>query len=550
MSRVSMQPLTRALIVAVVTLVPLAKLPAQQAADPAVVVSIASVDSLLENIGYLTRAAGTPEVGGLVTLMAGQYVQGLDAERPAGVLVNLSGPQPSGVAYLPVEDMSMVMRKIEEQLGEPENVGGGVRKIALQRDIFFRERDGWILVSDSVASLNQAPRDPARAFGDLPTKYEVAVRVHVQGIPAPLREMAISEMRTGFDRGLSDALSEEDRDFQEQFGRRGVENLVSFVQDADQVTIGWGVDDQNGMTYLDVAVTANQGTKLERRFARNRNGKTDFAGFLKPGPVAQLHFTSQASEEEIEQAQEMLGFLRKKLYKEIDGDDDLSGPAARDQAKEIVGSFVDILEDTVKTGKFDGGAALYLNNDTLQFIAGGGISDGGELEQVVRKLVDLAKKMDDDPNLNRIRFDAQNYAGVDFHTLDLPIPANEEEARKVLGETLPLALGTGPEAIYFAAGQGSIEMLKKLIDQSAAERSTAAEQLTFDLALGDVLRFAGSLEDEPAVRQMAESLEPGKDHISLTAKGLPRGVVYRLSIQEGVLKLIGVAARNQGAQGN
>ena len=60
-----------------------------QETKPVLVVSIASVDRLLSNIGYLTRAAGTPEVGGLVTLMASQYIEGLDTTKPAGLMNRL-----------------------------------------------------------------------------------------------------------------------------------------------------------------------------------------------------------------------------------------------------------------------------------------------------------------------------------------------------------------------------------------------------------------------------------------------------------------------------
>ena len=75
---------------------------AQNASKPAVVISIAKFDKLLGDVGYLTRAAGAPEFGGLVTLMAGPYLQGIDTRRPAGVYLRFNGPMPTGVAFLPV----------------------------------------------------------------------------------------------------------------------------------------------------------------------------------------------------------------------------------------------------------------------------------------------------------------------------------------------------------------------------------------------------------------------------------------------------------------
>ena len=536
-----------AVVCGLLTILPVNAL-AQQIAQPAVVVSIASVDELLANVGYLTRAAGTPDVGGLITLMAGQYVQGLDTKRPAGLFVDLAGPMPTGVAFLPVADFGAIIAKIEEQLGEPEDLGNGIRKIALQREIFFRERGGWVFVSDSIANLENAPRDPTATLGDLPSKYEIAVRLNVQRIPLQLRQMAIAQIREGFEGSLANALETEDREFQEQFGRRGVENVVSFIEDSETVTLGWGVKSDEGITFIDVDVRARPATKLAERFALLDGGTTGFSGFLLPGAAAHLHFTSTATKEDIDQAKLMLKMVRKKVNQEIDEDDDLSTDAARREAKDIVGTLLDVAERTVDAGKFDGGGALYLNEGKLQLVAGGTISDGKAIEDALKRLVKLAKSVENDPNLDKIRFNAESHRGVDLHTLTVPLPADEDDARRVLGENLPIALGTGGREVYLSFGQGSLTRLKAVIDQSASAGAVPAQPLTFDIALRPILSFAASIENDPAVTMLADALVDGQDHVSVTATAVPQGFSYRIQVQEGVLKLIGQAAKLQAGR--
>ena len=349
-----------AAIIGLMVVAPAAKVQGQQgqAAKPTLVVSIAGVNSLLDNIGYLTRAVGTPEVGGLVTMMAGQYIQGLDTKRPVGMFIVMAGPQPTGVVFLPVSDFAAVIAKIEESLGEPEDLGGGVRKISVQRDIFFKESNGWAFVTDSASNLENLPDDPSEMLGTLPQDYEVAVRVNVQSIPGSLREMAISQIREGFERGLEGSKDEDARELQQKIGQHSIKNLVSFIEEADQLTVGWGVDSNEGSTYLDVDLSALPGSKLTERLALLSGNETEFSGFLLPEAAAKLHFTSRAAEEDIEQTKLVLGMMRDKVMEGIDDDDELPNDEARAKAKEIVGAFIQVIEDTVASGRFDGGCCI------------------------------------------------------------------------------------------------------------------------------------------------------------------------------------------------
>lgn len=521
---------------------------AQQPGKPAVVVSLASLDELLANIEYLTQAAGTAEVGGLIKLMAGQYTQGIDTAKPVGMYLTFAGPQPTGVAFVPVSNFDAVLGKIEEAIGEPENVGGGIQKIALQREIFFKESGGWAFISDSATNLDSTPADPSTVLGTLPENYGLAVRVNVQQIPMPLREMAINAMRDGFERGLDSAGDDEDAELQAKLGKQGIENMVSFIQEADQITAGWGADQQAGTTFLDVTVTAVEGSRLSEQFALLDGNRTKFAGFMLPDAAARLNFASKASELEIEQAQFALGLMRKRAFQEIDEDDDLPDQNARQTAKEIVGSLIEVLEKTVATGKFDGGGSLLLDQGSLQLVAGGFLVDGDKIEENLKRLVELARSIEDDPKFDLIKFNLESHRGISLHTVDIPLPEDEEQARKVFGEAMSVVVGTSPGAVYLGIGEGCRDLLKRVIDESASRGEIGIPQATFDIALGPVLNFAAAIEDSPEIQMMAQAMAEvqGKDRISFTAASVPRGASYRIQVQEGVLRLIGAAAKMQG----
>ena len=536
-----------AAIIGLMVVAPAAKVQGQQgqAAKPTLVVSIAGVNSLLDNIGYLTRVVGTPEVGGLVTMMAGQYIQGLDTKRPVGMFIVMAGPQPTGVVFLPVSDFAAVIAKIEESLGEPEDLGGGVRKISVQRDIFFKESNGWAFVTDSASNLENLPDDPSEMLGTLPQDYEVAVRVNVQSIPGSLREMAISQIREGFERGLEGSKDEDARELQQKIGQHSIKNLVSFIEEADQLTVGWGVDSNEGSTYLDVDLSALPGSKLTERLALLSGNETEFSGFLLPEAAAKLHFTSRAAEEDIEQTKLVLGMMRDKVMEGIDDDDELPNDEARAKAKEIVGAFIQVIEDTVASGRFDGGAALLLNDGKLQLVGGGYLVDGSVIEQNLKELVELGKSIEDDEKLDQIKFNAESYQGINLHTATVPIPEDEDDARKVFGSELSIVVGTGAKSAYVALGTDCESLLKTVIDRSGSQKVEVKVPVTFDIALAPILEFAAAIENEPEVKRLAESLQEsnGKDHITVTTATGPRSVSYRILVQEGVLNLIGQAAK-------
>lgn len=519
-----------------------------QANKPAVLISLANLDKLLGDIGYLTRAAGTPELGGMVTLMAGQYIEGLNSLEPAGIYVTVNGPRPSGIAFLAVADFEAVVQKIEESVGELEDVGGGVKKLALQRDIFLVESNGWVFVSDSAGNLTDLPEDPDKTLGDLPDRYDIAFQINVQEIPDELRKMAINEMREGFESGLRNSLDGDQPELQEKVGRRGIENLVQFIEGADQLTVGWGVDDDAGTTHIDIEVTAIANSKLAEQLATLENTTTSFVGFDLPGAAASFRFSTLVMEEDIEQAQMALQVMRDQVLKEIDEDDDLPNKNARKAAKEIVTSLLSVFEETIKTGKMDGGATLLLEDETLQFVAGGFVADGAAIEQSLKRLVELAKEADDDDlDFDRVKFNVETHAGIDLHSLVIQIPEDEEEARRALGDEFSVAVGTGPKSFYIAVGGDSMDLLKTVVDGSKQAGETKISPVALRVALLPIMKFASKIEDDAAFLRLTEALEraPERDEISIVAESKPLGATYRIEVQEGVLQLIGQAAKMQ-----
>ncbi len=520
---------------------------AQNDQKPAVVISLASVDRIMGNIGYLTRVAGSPEVGAIVQIMSGQYIEGLNTKQPAGAYVTFT-PQPSAVVFLPVSDFKLVVAKIEEMVGELQDVGDGVKKLTLQREIFLKEQGGWVFASDQRANLNKIPADPTQLLEGLADTYDVAVRANVQSIPAELRQMALSEIKNGFEQTLANETNEDKRRAQKEVGGRVIDKLVRFSKEADQLTIGWGTDKAAGKTFLDTSVTAIAGTTLAAEIESAATMKSDFAGFLLPDAAATFHFTAPVLKEDVQQMVTLLKTAREKAIEQIGKDKDLPNDEARATAKDIVGSLMDVLQKTIENGKLNGGAAVKLAPQNINFVAGGLVADGKSVEKDLKRLVELAKQSKNNPYVE-VKFDVATHGGVTLHTITVPIPEKEKEARKILGEKMLTVIGTGANSVYLAFGNDSLELLKQVIDGSAAGNGETSP-MTVNVSLAPIMEFAASVDDNPVLAGLSEALKKGqgKDHITVSSKGVSRGIAYRLEVEEGVLQLIGQAAKLQNSQ--
>jgi hypothetical protein len=508
-------------------------------------VSITNLDKMLADIGYLTRAAGTPEFGGLVTLMAGPYIQGLDTKKPSGVFLQFAGPQPTGVAFVPVTNLNQVLQQLENQNIEVEDAGDGVKKINAQRAIYLKEKEGWAFISDSMENLANVPADPSTQLTGLSDKYNLAFQVNVRSIPEELIDMAVSEMKNGFERNLENETDPEKKELQEKIGRQQLENFTRLLKESDQLTLGWGVDSKAGKVFLDFGMTATAGTRLAQQMDAYKTLKSSFSGLEVEGSAATLRFTAPIPKEDVAQAREGLKAVRQQALTAIDEDENLDSEEAKNAAKQVVTALFDVLVATLESGKVDGGAALVLEPKAVQVVAGGFVADGKVVQDQLKKLVELAGKTGkDDVAIENLKFNAAKHKDVDLHTFSVPVPDDEEQAQEVFGKELSVVVGTGKQSAYVAFGKESMNLLKRVIDNSAG---TQKEVVPFELnvALTPIMQFAASVEDDPIVKMLADTMQKaaGKDHIRITQNTIERGTTVRLDIEEGVLQLIGAAAK-------
>jgi len=129
--------------------------------------------------------------------------------------------------------------------------------------------------------------------------------------------------------------------------------------------------------------------------------------------------------------------------------------------------------------------------------------------------------------------------------MSVPVPEDQEDARKLLGDKVDIAIGIGTDAVYVAIGRDNLDAINKAIDASRAEPNKEIKPFELSLSLGPIMETAAAnskAEDTESLQAIADMLQndaQGRDHIRVTGQLIPNGLQYRVEAEEGVLRAVG-----------
>lgn len=532
--------------------------PAQGAKElkPVAVLSLSGYDELLGDIEFVGKLSDNPDLAkGLEAMLKlftkSQGLAGLDKARPWGAVVQTDGQRLTGLEYvfLPVTDLKKLLSVMEPFVGKAEEDEDheGVFKIeGKKKPLYVKEKQGgWAFVAHKPETLDHTPADPLRVLRGLAEQYDAALRLHVANMPEKLRQEFIAKMEENAEKNFEQGPGEPDEHYavRKKVSEQMLASMTRVMGDLDQVTVGLTLDHDVGKAFLEVSLTAVKGTESARQIAKLRPAKSNFAGFLLPGAALNANWAGQLPEAKIAMINTMVEAVREQAFRDIDKKDK---PEEEDRvAKQLVGDVLDLVWQTAKGGRVDGGLALLLHPESVTLLAGGYVADAAKLEKLAKQVVKIAEAENSAVG-QWVKLDADQYKGVRFHTVSRPIPEDAKNREKVvglIGETLDVVLGIGKQSVYVAAGRDAMRTLKQAIERSAAEAYKMVPPSQFSVSLGPVAQFVaavGKQKDRPKAARAAEILEQSasQDHIKLVTGLIPQGVKCRLEFEEGVLKLI------------
>jgi hypothetical protein len=362
-----------------------------------------------------------------------------------------------------------------------------------------------------------------------------------QRIPQSLRQKGIDLISQGYARQMEE-LGKEDSGFDTQ-----MEQIKSFVNDTEEIVIGFQADKESEKLSTEMIFRGTPGSELAKRCNASKDlapGK--FTGFLNSEAAFNANLRAKILEEDIEIYNALLDQLQEQILDEVDADGELNDEEFT-KLETLADDMISVLKETISEGEFDAGAVLMMNKGSMNFATGSKVANPEKIEKSFKSLVEMAQEKSS--NVFDANFNSESYEGISFHTINISVPSDEEEARQVLGEKAIIMLGIGTDSVYLCAGNDPFPLLKASIEKS--KTPTELDSLNqYNAFLAPILRFASGVTPEPALEKMAAMLEEnGKDRLSFFSDVIENGVESRFEMQDGILSLIqaGFEAAQAGA---
>jgi hypothetical protein len=522
---------------------------------PALVVSFAGYDQLLQNVNTIGKLAGQPAadtmVDGLIAMCTGgNGLAGLDKARPWGLAVFAGEDGNNRVqGYIPVSDLKKLVSVLPPLPGASAPLApdaDGVYEIAGGNGtVYIAQKGKWALLADSRDGLKPLSADPAALLGSLSKKYLLAVRADVKNVPAAVRNKLLSQVKTLLDLTSQKNPDESEEEFalRSKVAKQNLHQLGTVCKELDGLTLGLSIDPRTRAINLDMEMTALPGTNMAKQLASAANATTSFAGFRLPGAALTAISVGAHTDADAAEAKETLTALQAHAVRVIEGKEDLD-KERQDLLKQCIGDVMDVVKKTLDTKKSDGGMAVLLDGHPT-LVAGAAVADGAKLEKTIKRLLG-------DPKLAAlIKVEAEKREDVDFHVVTLPV--SDPQAAAVFGKQVEIVVGCGSDAIYVGAGKDSLKVLKQAIDGSQKAQDKIVPAFQVELGGAPIARFIARVATDADAKKMAEKLAralakaKGKDHLTLTSGSVPNGVSMRLSVDEGITKAIVGAANPMSA---
>ncbi|MEN6556945.1 MAG: hypothetical protein ABFC54_02070 [Thermoguttaceae bacterium] len=512
------------------------------------VVSFGGYQKLVDDVTAVGRLTGNPNFGKQLEMMALMLPQGegsqgplaMDPQRPWGLVVLAGDPIPTAYAFLPVADLKPLIRLIEAQSGREIKKEKGVYHIPNDgRTLYATQKGDWAYIADSEKQLDHVAADPAPLLGDLPSRYNLAVRISFPNLPKEYRDQILALLRAGTESGMQQAgQNAEEQTLRLSMARRSAEQLTMLVSDLDDLVLGWNVDPKTKTTYLDLHLTARPGTKLAEQFSEIKLGTTQLSGLAPAGATFSFSSVGKLNDAQAAQTKKSLADLRKSVAEEI-GKQGLA-PNEVKLVSQLFGDVLTVLEKTVDTKKTDTAVAVTLEPGASSMLAAAVIADGSKLEKSLKQFVEEAKKTSPSEAL---KLSHETYQNFQLHLISLPTP--QQGLATLVGDNLEVVIGIADDRAIMAAGHNAAEQLKKAIDRCKAAKPKQVPPMQLTVSVLSVARLLGEIGETPETKSYAGMIatflaSAGQhDHLTLTTLPASNSVHLRLEAEQGLLKALG-----------
>ena len=527
-------------------------------ATPVAVVVAASLDRLLDNVGYVFQTAERKDISDLLRGLMGNVgnLKGMDRKKPFGVMLYLKPgfpPQPIPIVFVPVSNMGDLLTTLSLGPLNSHKVAGKTDRYEIvtpERKFAMRLRKDYLFIASSAAILNRTLSDPADFTRPLAARYDLAAAVNLKQVPPQARDMlrnlVLSRVASQRPRGESE--SGKHHQLRQAMARRHRETADMILKQATDLTIGWKISRKQRTAMFEVALHADRNSPLVKRLNGVVGRQSLFSGLFADRTVpltAALSWILDPTESKL--AVSLLESARDRLSTQWSKA--TAGSADKQEAERGRQQVARLFEPLVKTARNRHLDAFirFAGNPPGHFVLVGGVSlaDG---KKFAGALADILKQIARYSNGKEIQPNAATLAGVTLHRIRLNKMGPPQQ--KFFGEKSSLYLGATGSTVWFAIGEvDALPALRKTMSQLARQTSVpTGKTAPFRLALRASSWLAltsGDSKSKPLRDLGRRAFVKGGDTLRLDYRPTKRGTRLRVTLGEGFLRFLGLAIAEQ-----
>jgi hypothetical protein len=473
-------------------------------------------------------------------------VQGVDCEKPLGLVVATDGSEIVPFVFLPVADVEKLdfagaadLKKTLQKTEEGTFFGVAPRFRLL-------EKDGWLFICEAGKEAVLSTTDPSLG---LDCSGALTFQLELTALPKELFEAGFAALR----QKAAENAPTDDKVALEQFDAT-LEYYSAIFDSLER--IGWtlNVDAATGDLAWECEIVAKDGSPLAETFAGTQNAETRWGAIAETSnavfAVAQAGKRS-ALDREFLAKQQAVSFDNIKTALEMG----LESDEERAAAEEALAVVEKLMKSASADGTFDSASAFAC--DPVVFSSAVAPVDGSELTVVARKIFDNLKK--NEPKTAEkigkfVKIDAETVEGFAVSKLDASFAElngdlPEQFAPYWSDKTLAVRWGTSADAILVVAGLDSavVDAEFARIAAGAKTKTPAPRRAAFAVApLGRLALEAFGETDAltGGARKTLERVAQADDaRLEVEYSVDANRLAARYVVRAGVFRLIGDVAR-------
>ncbi len=510
---------------------------AKAADTPTIVVRVASLNGLLQNLNLVVKLVGQEEaahqIEGLVKSKIGKKgLEGIDPARPIGAYLRFGKAldEVSGAILIPMADEKTFLTLLDNLsiTYVKDKAGIYTHKTNQNMDVYFRFAHKYLYITsiNTESILDKNLPDPAKALA-IANSGTLSIVARIDQIPNDVKLIAVTQLEEVILAAEKKPQPGETK-IQAAFRvalLRDVNKLgASLLREAGEIRFDLDIDQKRKELTVNLAVAGKAGSDLAKTIQNIGTLKSPLAGMLKNDLAFQgaVHF---ALPDELNAAFGKV--IDEVSQKSLDG---IQDPAKKKQAETLFKALL----PTAKSGEFQVVAAvLGPKDDRYTFVGAVKLKDGAKLGSTVHALVKDALSDIPPAERGKIHLDFDNVGAIKIHKFQLPKDANTDQLLEQIAGDDHLYVAFRDDALFLALGKDALASLKAAV---AKTQSGDSLPLVFDF---DVARMARLMAKNQEQKDLANKLFPsGKtSRVAVTVSGGSR-LTARLEMQLNLLEFL------------